>query len=1198
MKLLNFFIFFIFQFLVVTSKGEGHAPNLDHHSRLSACDLKIMFQDFGRCDPKNNEFIQKIAIVFSGSAQDLLINGNIVRQVSSPYIYDFKIKSFGQTEKLVVSFVNDSLCTANLMVQVPANCCPFDLKLDSIYYGCQGQNLIVKAEQNLGFYNWFDSNNNLLSTEDSVSLKTNGRYKLIVTSLTGCSREGVFTVDFRTRPTIILPTNTLVCDGVDYKILPQTNGLFYEWLKDGVKVPDINTISINTKEAGTFTFVTYFSELCKSSTNIILSRKTVPKPSLGNDVSLCQGETVTLRTSESGSATWFKNNIQIPGQFLKTLNVKDSGVYKIVLRGANDCLGEDSSVVKVFDKPSIELGRDTFLCGDNNLILKSLTNGINLKWFKNDNPIFDTSQFLKINQIGKYKLMVSSRLLEACTASDSIEVKNGILPFVNLPDTLFSCISDTVNGVEVSLPIQDFISYQWSLNGKIISNSRQIRVKNSGNYVAKISNKFGCEILDSTYVLFDAFPQIKLSVASKSACVGDTIPITINGNQDGLKWFKNGVALSNDNQAFFNASAQGRYSIEKSGNCTFRDSIDLVFNVRPQVDIKDTILCGVPSFRYLNPQPAFSSTWVNFNSGLKINSNSFEVNQSGKFILLIDNQGFCKVVDTFNIELSKIPTLVIDDSVSICSGIAKNIFLKTDGEVIKWYLDNTLIQEQTSILRVSQAGKFSVFVSDKNGFCNSSKDIIAMQAISPIFDLGADKTTCYPLYIKPVSKIAGQYVWIKDQVKISDRDSIFVSESGKYFLTVTLGQCSTIDSVSIVKNKIPTLFISMDSIVLCNQESKLISVASDGNVFQWFTNGNPIIGQNKKDLQVDKPGRYVIEVSLDNQCPVSKEVIVLQSNLTTVNLGRDTALCNSDSLLLVIDIPNTSNTWSDGSKGKTLIAKSGVGVKTYFVEVKNRLGCIVTDTIKVFNSTPQPFNILLDKTNLCLGDTSLLTLKGREDFEWVNLENFIKKSSKEFLVFPSENIKYTAISKNNCSKKNDTISINLSVIQLPDLLDVKDSCLERGVKLTLKAKPGYAYSWEPKSLFVNANSANVSLVAEMDTIITLKATDKNGCSRVDTFELCVIQPVSMDQIKKINIITPNEDGVNDVLLFDEVIGQEQNYLSIYNRWGGLVFEKKNYQWDDERFDGTKQGELLPADVYYYVLKVNDFVIKSSLTIMR
>jgi gliding motility-associated-like protein len=77
-----------------------------------------------------------------------------------------------------------------------------------------------------------------------------------------------------------------------------------------------------------------------------------------------------------------------------------------------------------------------------------------------------------------------------------------------------------------------------------------------------------------------------------------------------------------------------------------------------------------------------------------------------------------------------------------------------------------------------------------------------------------------------------------------------------------------------------------------------------------------------------------------------------------------------------------------------------------------------------------------------------------------------------------------------------------------------------------------------------------------------------------------------------NVFTPNGDGTNPVLVFDQLQYYPSSYLYVYNRWGNLVYEKENYQnnWD---------GGDLPEGVYYYVLNIEFYgSIASYLHILR
>jgi gliding motility-associated-like protein len=51
-----------------------------------------------------------------------------------------------------------------------------------------------------------------------------------------------------------------------------------------------------------------------------------------------------------------------------------------------------------------------------------------------------------------------------------------------------------------------------------------------------------------------------------------------------------------------------------------------------------------------------------------------------------------------------------------------------------------------------------------------------------------------------------------------------------------------------------------------------------------------------------------------------------------------------------------------------------------------------------------------------------------------------------------------------------------------------------------------------------------------------------------------------------------------------------NVVRIYNRWGSLIFEHistPGNPYDQNRWDGTYDGEVLPVGSYYYVIELND-----------
>jgi len=83
-----------------------------------------------------------------------------------------------------------------------------------------------------------------------------------------------------------------------------------------------------------------------------------------------------------------------------------------------------------------------------------------------------------------------------------------------------------------------------------------------------------------------------------------------------------------------------------------------------------------------------------------------------------------------------------------------------------------------------------------------------------------------------------------------------------------------------------------------------------------------------------------------------------------------------------------------------------------------------------------------------------------------------------------------------------------------------------------------------------------------------------------TDSICQDITVIPAEVEAPNVITPNGDGVNDMLVFKYLEYYANNHVDIYDRWGKLLYEKDGYanDWNGSKFvDGT----------YYYVLTLKD-----------
>jgi gliding motility-associated-like protein len=87
--------------------------------------------------------------------------------------------------------------------------------------------------------------------------------------------------------------------------------------------------------------------------------------------------------------------------------------------------------------------------------------------------------------------------------------------------------------------------------------------------------------------------------------------------------------------------------------------------------------------------------------------------------------------------------------------------------------------------------------------------------------------------------------------------------------------------------------------------------------------------------------------------------------------------------------------------------------------------------------------------------------------------------------------------------------------------------------------------------------------------------------------------ITVEGISLPNGFSPNGDGVNDLFVIGGIAAYREAKLSIFNRWGNVVWSAESYanQWDGRSND----GQVLVEDTYYAILSygskmTNTFVV--------
>jgi gliding motility-associated-like protein len=128
-----------------------------------------------------------------------------------------------------------------------------------------------------------------------------------------------------------------------------------------------------------------------------------------------------------------------------------------------------------------------------------------------------------------------------------------------------------------------------------------------------------------------------------------------------------------------------------------------------------------------------------------------------------------------------------------------------------------------------------------------------------------------------------------------------------------------------------------------------------------------------------------------------------------------------------------------------------------------------------------------------------------------------------------------------------------------------------------------SYLWGPEESLNCTTCSNPIATPNETTSYILTGISSNGCRKSDTVTVFVICDNS--QVFIPNTFSPNGDGQNEVFYPRGKGIKEIKSFRIYNRWGELVFEKRNIPLNDEAngWDGRYNGSEASSDVYVYVI---------------
>lgn len=350
-------------------------------------------------------------------------------------------------------------------------------------------------------------------------------------------------------------------------------------------------------------------------------------------------------------------------------------------------------------------------------------------------------------------------------------------------------------------------------------------------------------------------------------------------------------------------------------------------------------------------------------------------------------------------------------------------------------------------------------------------------------------------------------------------------------------------------------------------------------------------GATSQDIVSLSTGVYTVDITDANGCLLTNATnIVEPDSIEFQHLVTD-ATCNASNGTINVQVTGGTTpynySWSNGLTTQNL-TNASAGIYTLTLTDDN--GCLATLTDSV-QSTSNIAAEVYPYDVSCFGeaDGSALAVvqSGNAPYAyvWSNGDN---TDFADSMAAGSHSVTITdafgcLVTVNFDINQPDSLHVELSSIDIVPGFQVSPHGNDNGsiYSYVTGGTPEYEYAWAMGS----TDSDLYNLTAGT---YYLTVTDANRCKASATITL--LEPSELDIPEG---VTPNGDLDNDYFVVRGLESYPDNDLTIYNRWGNIVYSTEGYQNDWE--GQNNGGEALPDGTYYVVLNVFNGDEKTTLT---
>jgi gliding motility-associated-like protein len=684
-----------------------------------------------------------------------------------------------------------------------------------------------------------------------------GWYYITTTDLISlCTYEDSVYIDVGAPFSIDVTPDTAICDvaGIQLWATPSSGtGHTWDWTPTATLSAGFIEDPIATPSSTTEYFVTVTtSQGCTATDSVTITVNSLLGLNVtASDVDLCAGENSQLNAVVVGGGpglvySWTPSSWLDNDTIANPLATPLAPVtYIATVTDPSGCSLVDSVFIDVSTLYQVTATEDTVVCVATGLVLDvqhNVPSPFTITWTPGAPYLTGSSTANPVVQFDstmQYIVQVQDNI--GCSGFDTTNITVAFSSLSIFADSSL-CAGDSAL-IDAGFP---WATHDWTPGGET---TQTIWVNAAGDYTVTMTDSTGCQVVFTTTITVDPLPVVALG-ADTSLCVGQNWVLNAGNPGSNYVWstgqFSQQINVTTDDDYWV--------QVTDGNDCTNSDTIDVVFDPLPVIDLHDTAVC-VSETVILNAENAGS--WYAWSPGGQT-TQTIAVNvNSGTYSVVVTTPTWC--VDSADADITFVDFPVVDlgPDTALCDGEQITLDAQNAGETFLWH--NGATSQTVTLFDDAMA-----WVDVYNGYCTTRDSVDVVFNPLPIEFLPPAITTCldYPPHYAVLD--AGNpectFLWNNGQIT----EVILADEYGQYNVHITTPlNCSIDDSVLVQEYcqsaiYLPNTFtpdgdgvndlffpngtnVSTAELMIFDRWGELVHSGKDGDA--WWdgkVNGNPV----------------------------------------------------------------------------------------------------------------------------------------------------------------------------------------------------------------------------------------------------------------------------------------------------------------------------------------------------------------------